>query len=142
MSRSPAAALGAAALLLLAALLCIVALQIGGYDQNLWFPAGWAALAIVSLVPVAFSLVRQDFGGALAWGYIALPLVVVLVVMTWSLIHVGRILDPTACRDYGDCGPATPATAWFCLSFSVGAAVSLLIAIRRTRGLRAQASPK
>lgn len=139
MSRSPAAAGAAAVLLLVATLVCLLVLQMGGYDQDLWFSVFWAALAVAAVLVTVRSMLKRDFGSALAWAYIALPIIAVLVGMAFSLIHVGRLLDPMACRDYGDCGPSVPIVAWFCLSLSVGAGVALLVAVGRSRALRGPA---
>lgn len=118
--------------LLTSAVLGVLALAAYAADTGtgqLGFIAFWTGLLLLALVITARSVLRADFGGAVAWGYIAVFVAIAPLLLALPLTQVASLWDPTSCDTSDTCLPAAP-TMWAPAVLYAGA---LLFAWRATR---------
>lgn len=104
-----------------------------GIDQT-GFIAFWTGVLLLALAITAYSVLRAEFGGAVAWGYIAVFVSVAPVLLALPLTHVASLWDAASCDTAAPCAPAGPGMWAPALLY----AAALLYAWRAVRSSKAQ----
>jgi O-antigen/teichoic acid export membrane protein len=122
--------------LLTSGALCVFALVAyvvdAGPDQS-GFIAFWTGVLLLALAVTAWSVLRADFGGAVAWGYIAVFVAVAPTLLALPLTHAASLWDQATCDPIEPCSPAGPGMWAPALLY----AASLLFAWRAVRMCKA-----
>lgn len=104
-----------------------------GPDQS-GFIAFWTGVLLLALATTTWSVLRSDFGGAVAWGYIALFVSVAPLLLALPLTHAASLWDQASCDPIGPCSPAGPVMWAPALLYAAG----LLSAWRAVRICKAE----
>jgi hypothetical protein len=75
------------------------------------FDAFWTGVVLAALAATGRSVLRDDFGAAVAWGYTAVFAALAPVLLTLPLTNMSVLWDRSTCDLGAPCSPA-PAAMW------------------------------
>lgn len=132
MSHVPRVALLACALLAAAELSLLLLLR-ATQDSPIVFPGVLASSALICLILMARSMVRHEFGSAVAWGYSGIPIIASLLIFELPLVHLSRLLGTPQCDAMAvSCDPAT-LPFWMPFLLTIAAMGVAWVAVRRCK---------
>lgn len=114
--------------LLAAGDVAFLALVFSDQTINAVFPVFCSSIALIAVLMTARSVYTREYGDAVAWGYVTVPIILGLVLFGLQMADV--CLAP-----FGGCGP-NQMVRWFPLVLFVAAVIATFTAIRACKSVR------